>query len=161
MSPIDVTLSGMVTDVKPLQFWKAYEPIDVTLSGMVTDVKPLQTANAPLPIDVTLSGMVTDVKPLQPRKASYPIDVTLSGMVTDVKPLQPEFVTHIDNQRVVYNTVEKSYQGCFENVKTCRFNDFNYYLRNANSTGKCNRYYCMLSISSLRTCWTATVSKSQ
>lgn len=26
---------------------------------------------------------------------------------------------------------------------------------------KCNRYYCMLSISSLRTCWTATVSKSQ
>ena len=31
----------------------------------------------------------------------------------------------------------------------------------ANSTGKCNRYYCMLSISSLRTCWTATVSKSQ
>ena len=40
--PIDVTLSGMVTDVKPLHSRKAYEPIDVTPSGMVTDVKPLQ-----------------------------------------------------------------------------------------------------------------------
>ena len=33
----------MVTDVKPLHPWKAYSPIDVTLSGMVTDVKPLQS----------------------------------------------------------------------------------------------------------------------
>ena len=39
----NVTLSGMVTDVKPLHPWKAYSPIDVTLSGMVTDVKPLQS----------------------------------------------------------------------------------------------------------------------
>ena len=39
--------------------------------------------------------------------------------------------------------------------------DFNLFVIIANSTGKCNRYYCMLSISSLRTCWTATVSKSQ
>ena len=42
LSPIDVTLSGMVTDVKPLHSRKAYEPIDVTPSGMVTGVKPLQ-----------------------------------------------------------------------------------------------------------------------
>ena len=46
LSPIDVTLSGMVTDVKPLQPEKAYSPIDVTLSGMVTDVKPLQLRKA-------------------------------------------------------------------------------------------------------------------
>ena len=39
--------------------------------------------------------------------------------------------------------------------------EFNILLGGANSTGKCNRYYCMLSISSLRTCWTATVSKSR
>ena len=70
----NVTLSGMVTDVKPLHSWKAYEPIDVTPSGMVTDVKPLQ-----------------------PRKASCPIDVTLSGMVTDVKPLQPEYLQRTDS----------------------------------------------------------------
>ena len=40
-------------------------------------------------------------------------------------------------------------------------NIFKFEVTSANSTGKCNRYYCMLSISSLRTCWTATVSKSQ
>ena len=32
--------------------------------------------------------------------------------------LQSSFVAHIDNQRVAYNTVEKSYRGCFENVKS-------------------------------------------
>ena len=37
----------------------------VTLSGMVTIVKPLQPAKAPIPMLVTLSPMVTDVKPLQ------------------------------------------------------------------------------------------------
>lgn len=36
------------------------------------------------------------------------------------------FVARIDNQGVVYNTVEKSYRGCFENVKSCRFNVFNF-----------------------------------
>ena len=76
------------TSVRP-QPEKAELPIDVTLSGMVTDVKPLQSRKAELSIDVTLSGMVTDVKPLQPWNAEPPIDVTLSGMVTDIKPLQP------------------------------------------------------------------------
>ena len=33
----------LVTDIKPLQPWKVPPPIDVTLSGMVTDVKPLQS----------------------------------------------------------------------------------------------------------------------
>ena len=41
--------------------------MNVTLLGMVTDVKPLQSEKAPSPIDVTLSGMVIDVKPLQLR----------------------------------------------------------------------------------------------
>ena len=35
-----VTLSGMVTDVKPVQSKKDSSPMLVTLSGMVTDVKP-------------------------------------------------------------------------------------------------------------------------
>lgn len=38
----------------------------VTLSGMVTDVKPVQLRKAAYPMLVTLSGMVTDAKPLQP-----------------------------------------------------------------------------------------------
>ncbi len=37
-----VTLSGMVTDVKPLQPLKASSPMLVTPFPMVTDVKPLQ-----------------------------------------------------------------------------------------------------------------------
>ena len=45
---------------------KASSPIEVTLEGMVTLVKPLQTRKAYLPIEVTLEGMVTLVKPLQP-----------------------------------------------------------------------------------------------
>ena len=36
-----------VTDVKPMQKRKAPSPMLVTLSGMVMDVKPLQLANAP------------------------------------------------------------------------------------------------------------------
>ena len=48
-----------------------------------------------------------------------------------------------------------------EDVKNLSVNINNNNNDCANSTGKCNRYYCMLSISSLRTCWTATVSKSQ
>ena len=42
---MDVTLLGMVTEVKPLQSEKASPPIDVTLLGMVTEVKPLQYWN--------------------------------------------------------------------------------------------------------------------
>ena len=37
----------------------------VTLSGIVTLVRPVQTANAPYPMLVTLSGIVTLVRPVQ------------------------------------------------------------------------------------------------
>jgi metal-sulfur cluster biosynthetic enzyme len=40
---MDVTLLGMVTEVKPLQYSKAELPIDVTQLGMVTEVKPLHS----------------------------------------------------------------------------------------------------------------------
>jgi len=40
--------------------------MEVTLFGMVTDIKPLQPLNALSPMEVTLFGMLTDVKPLQP-----------------------------------------------------------------------------------------------
>lgn len=46
--------------------------------------------------------------------------------MTDDKFLQLQFVAHIDNQQVVRNTVEKSDAGCFENVKSYRFNNFNF-----------------------------------
>ena len=41
--------------------------MDVTLLGMVRDVRPLQPEKADLPMDVTLLGMVRDVRPLQPE----------------------------------------------------------------------------------------------
>jgi hypothetical protein len=40
-----VTPSGIVTLVKPLQFWNALCPMLVTPSGIVTLVKPLQPEN--------------------------------------------------------------------------------------------------------------------
>jgi len=36
-----------------VQYWKALAPIDVTLVGIVMDVKPEQSKKAPSPIDVT------------------------------------------------------------------------------------------------------------
>ena len=60
------------------------------------------------------------------KKVAFPIFVTNGGMVMLVRLEQPQFVASIDNQRVAYNTVEKSYRGCFENVKSCRFNVFNF-----------------------------------
>ena len=44
---------------------KAPFPIDVTLFGIVTDVRLLHPPNAPFPIDVTLFGIVTDVRLVQ------------------------------------------------------------------------------------------------
>ena len=41
-----VTLLGMATEVRPLQFLNALAPMLVTLLGMVTDVRPLQFSNA-------------------------------------------------------------------------------------------------------------------
>ena len=55
----------MVMDVRPLQPEKAV-PMAVTLLGMVRDVRPLQFLKAYSPMLVTLLGMVRDVRPLQP-----------------------------------------------------------------------------------------------
>ena len=67
-SPMEVTESGMVTEVRPLK-WKARSPMEVTEAGMVTEVRPLQRAKVPSPMEVTEAGMVTEVRPLQLKKA--------------------------------------------------------------------------------------------
>lgn len=51
----------MVIEVK-LEYEKALPPIEVTLSGMVIEVKPEQSVKAPWPIEVTPSGMMIEVK---------------------------------------------------------------------------------------------------
>jgi uncharacterized membrane protein HdeD (DUF308 family) len=48
-----VTLSGIVTLVRPLQPWKAKSPMLVTLSGIVTLVRLLQLLKASSPMAVT------------------------------------------------------------------------------------------------------------
>ena len=43
--------------------------MEVTLLGMVIEVKPLQPLNAPPPMEVTPVGMVIEVNPLQSLNA--------------------------------------------------------------------------------------------
>ena len=66
--------------------------MDVTLDGIVIDVRFVQLEKAEPPIDVTLEGMVIEVRPLQPEKAEPPIDVTLEGMTVFLHPLTRMFV---------------------------------------------------------------------
>ncbi len=56
---MDVTFSGMVTDVRDTQPLKAPYPIDIRLSGMVTDVTNMQESNAPWDMLSTPSGTAT------------------------------------------------------------------------------------------------------
>ena len=62
---VAISLPEKVTLVRP-QYRNAPDPILVTLSGIVTDVRPLQPSNAPIPMLVTPPGIITDIRPLQP-----------------------------------------------------------------------------------------------
>ncbi len=86
--PIDVTLFGMVTEVRAVQSLKAQLLITLTLSGMVTVVIG-QCENASSPIVVTLDGITTEVSPVQPSKAKSPISVMFSGITTEARFEQP------------------------------------------------------------------------
>jgi xanthosine utilization system XapX-like protein len=97
LSPIIVTLLGIVIEVKLVQFLKVSLPISVKLLGdsNVTVVKAAHPKNAPSTeppshpfIVVTLFGMVMDVKDVQPRNAPPSIVVTLFGMMIEVKLVQ-------------------------------------------------------------------------
>ena len=61
---MEVTLLGMVIDVKAVQPKKALSPMIVSLlfSVKVTAFKPMQYKNALSPMEVTLAGIVIDVK---------------------------------------------------------------------------------------------------
>jgi len=54
-----ITLSGMVTLVRLVQFRKAEKLIVVTLLGMVTLVRLVQPSKAHSPMLVTLLGIIT------------------------------------------------------------------------------------------------------
>ena len=54
----------------------------VTLSGIATLVRLMQYANAKFPMLVTLSGIVTLVRLMHSKNAESPMLVTPSGIVT-------------------------------------------------------------------------------
>ena len=53
-------------DFSPVQPEKACFPIDVTLLGILMEVKLVQPEKALSPIDVTLLGISMEVRPVQP-----------------------------------------------------------------------------------------------
>eukprot|EP00035_Acanthoeca_spectabilis_P006208 m.121913 g.121913 ORF g.121913 m.121913 type:complete len:185 (+) comp13401_c0_seq1:843-1397(+) len=72
----------MIIEVSPIQSEKAESPIEMTSSGITTDVSLRQPPNAFTPILVTPSGMMTDVSPVHIEKTSAPISVTPFGITT-------------------------------------------------------------------------------
>ena len=70
-------------------FAKAEVPIDVTLPGIMIEIKLVQPENAELLIVSKALLRVTEVRLLQFWKVFPPILVTFSGMVMDVKLVQP------------------------------------------------------------------------
>src|SRR5574344_2128110 len=106
---MDVMLSGIVSNVRPLQPEKASSPMDVTLFGLDTDVRLLQSEKAvfliveqPSEMDtemmffesgktsdnLNILGIITDVRLPQMENVDLPMDVTLCGRLTDVSSLQ-------------------------------------------------------------------------
>lgn len=65
-------VTSNVTEVREVQFRKAYPPMLVTLFGMVTEVKRVQFWKAEKPMLATPSPIVTEVKPVQLWKAPLP-----------------------------------------------------------------------------------------
>ena len=60
--------------------------MDVTLSGIVKEVKSVQPEKAAYPIDVTFGGIVIEVSPLQLSKAYSPTIFTLLGIIVLLQP---------------------------------------------------------------------------
>ena len=97
--PMDVTLLGMVTVVRPIHEENALFPMDVTLLGMVVVLHPITNSL----VDVFMIALqllresydklplstLTEVRLEHQPKAELPMDVTLLGMVTEVRPEQP------------------------------------------------------------------------
>jgi hypothetical protein len=82
-----VTDSGIVIDVKLVQFWKAYEPMLTSVVVLVnaTLVNPEQPLNAYIPILVTFDGIVILFKEEQFVKTLSSIFVTDIGIVMFVR----------------------------------------------------------------------------
>jgi hypothetical protein len=65
---------------------KAYMPIDVTVEGIVIEVKLLQSEKVPDRIDFTFVGMLIEIKLIQPEKALASIETIELGIITTDNP---------------------------------------------------------------------------
>jgi hypothetical protein len=67
-----------------VQSLKALRAIEVTVPGIVMEVRPLQPSKAEPPIEVSPSERVTEVSPVQSSKAELLIDLTLLDIDKEV-----------------------------------------------------------------------------
>ena len=120
LSPIVVTLFGMMMEVKEEQEENVYFPIYVTLSGNTTAVKEEHSENALFPIVVTLLGIVMDVKEEQLENAFSLIVVIPSEITTVASSVLISFgVNFISPVPVIVNDViEQSENALFPIVAT-------------------------------------------
>jgi hypothetical protein len=63
------SLEGSFTEVRLIHRAKALSPMYLTVSGMVIDVSDAQYLNVNPPIDSTPLGISTDLRLVQPEKA--------------------------------------------------------------------------------------------
>ena len=91
---MEVTLLGMVTEVRPVQPEKAPLGIQVTLSPIFKVARFVQPKKTNWPktygIEQLIALKFTVVRPVQLEKAFRQMVLTLLGMVTEVRPLQPQ-----------------------------------------------------------------------
>jgi hypothetical protein len=78
-----------VTLVRLVQLLNALSPILVTLLGIIMLARLVQLLNAPIPMLVTLLGIVMLVRLVQPLNALIPMLVTPLGILTEVTELVP------------------------------------------------------------------------
>ena len=83
---IEVVLPGIIISVKLVHASKAPSCIVVTFLEIVTSVNPVHPKKVHIFITLTPLGMVTLVNDLAWQKAQFPISVTPSGIVISVKP---------------------------------------------------------------------------
>ncbi len=84
--------ASTVIEVRLEQYEKTLSPMLVTLLGIVMAVRLMQPENALFPISVTLLGMVMEVRPEQLENAELPLLVTLIGMMVFLHPAIRLFV---------------------------------------------------------------------
>ena len=91
-----VTLSGMLMEVRLVQFSNRPYSILVRESGSTTEFSAVQLLNTDDSMDVTLSGMSIEVSSEQKLKTDLPILVSVSGRVMPVMPIPSNILPSMD-----------------------------------------------------------------